>query len=142
MSVSGGETEVAGRGQNDAIDPGAVIAVSDFAMMHNTAVVSRHRGSAPFWAAHSKFGSILIEVNGRAQAVIYDKHSFIAQKECCTWECLTSYSPVGNARKSTAISLIDTNKGTPPRATPIKRFLKRYGEVSHAVPPDQYAQAA
>jgi hypothetical protein len=28
----------------------------------------------------------------------------------------------GNARKSIAISLIDTNKDTRPRATPIKRF--------------------
>src|SRR5258705_8530559 len=99
MSVSGGETEVAGRGQNDAIDPRAVIAVSDFAMMHNTAAVSRHRGSAPFWAAHSKFGSILIQVNGRAQALIYDKHSFIAQKECLTWDFLTSYPPVGEPRQ-------------------------------------------
>jgi len=38
------------------------------------------------------------------------------------WVSLTSYSAVGNARKSTRISLIDTNKETHPRATPIKRF--------------------
>jgi len=43
-------------------------------------------------------------------------------RECCKWESLTSYSPVGNARKSTGILLIDMNKDTRPRATPIKRF--------------------
>src|SRR5215471_7334081 len=31
-------------------------------------------------------------------------------KECFIWECLTSYLAVDNARKSTAISLIDMNK--------------------------------
>jgi hypothetical protein len=35
---------------------------------------------------------------------------------------LDEYLPVDNARKSTAISLIDTNKDTRRRATPIKRF--------------------
>jgi len=58
-----------------------------------------------------------------------------------TWVSLTSYSAVGNSRNSIRISLIDTNKKTHPRATD-KEVLKRYGEVSHAVPPDQYAQAA
>ena len=43
-------------------------------------------------------------------------------KERRTWGSLTNDLPVGNARKSTAISLIDTNKDTRPRATPIKRF--------------------
>ena len=36
---------------------------------------------------------------------------------------LDDLSAVGNARKSTRISLIDTNKEIRPRATPIKRFL-------------------
>jgi hypothetical protein len=54
---------------------------------------------------------------------------------------LTICSPVDNSRNSIRISLIDTNKKTHPRATD-KEVLKRYGEVSHAVPPDQYAQAA
>src|SRR5215831_1538748 len=44
------------------------------------------------------------------------------QRRSCRWVSLTSYLPVGNARKSTAISLIDTNKDTRPKATPIKRF--------------------
>jgi hypothetical protein len=35
---------------------------------------------------------------------------------------LDEYSAVGNARKSTGISLINTNKETRPRATPIKKF--------------------
>ena len=59
----------------------------------------------------------------------------------CTWVSLTICSPVDNSRNSIRISLIDTNKETHPRATD-KEVLKRYGEVSHAVPPDQYAQAA
>jgi len=59
----------------------------------------------------------------------------------CTWVSLTICSPVDNSRNSIRISLIDTNKKTHPRATD-KEVLKRYGEVSHAVPPDQYAQAA
>src|SRR5262245_14801645 len=44
------------------------------------------------------------------------------QKRSCRWVSLTSYSVVGNARKITGISLIDTNKETRPRVTPIKRF--------------------
>ena len=59
----------------------------------------------------------------------------------CTWVSLTICSPVDNSRNSIRFSLIDTNKKTHPRATD-KEVLKRYGEVSHAVPPDQYAQAA
>src|SRR6185437_2295091 len=59
----------------------------------------------------------------------------------CTWVSLTICSPVDNSRNSIRISLIDTNKKTHPRATD-KEVMKRYGEVSHAVSPDQYAQAA
>jgi hypothetical protein len=44
------------------------------------------------------------------------------QRRSCRWVSLTSYSAVGNARKSTRISLIDTNKEALLRATPIKRF--------------------
>src|SRR6476660_7721241 len=46
-----------------------------------------------------------------------------AQKEECTWVSLTSYSAVGNSRKSTRISLIDTSKEIHPKATPTKRYL-------------------
>ena len=60
----------------------------------------------------------------------------------CTWVSLTSYLAVGNARKSTAISLIDTNKGAPSEGYSDQEVLKRYSDVSHAVPPNQYAQAA
>ena len=63
-------------------------------------------------------------------------------KECCTWVSLTSYLPVGNARKSTAISLIDTNKEHPSEGYSDQEVLKRYSEVAHAVAPDHYAQAA
>src|SRR4051794_28738045 len=41
-------------------------------------------------------------------------------KRSCTWVSLKSYLAVGSARKSTGISLIDTNKGLHPRVTPIK----------------------
>ena len=60
----------------------------------------------------------------------------------CTWVSLTSYLAAGNARKSTAISLIDTNKGKPSEGYSDQEVLKRYSDVSHAVPPNQYAQAA
>src|SRR5262245_9000948 len=50
------------------------------------------------------------------------------QRECCTWVCLTSYSPVANSRENTRILLIATNKETRPRATPIKRFCSGMGK--------------
>ena len=53
------------------------------------------------------------------------------QRECCIWVCLTSYSAVANSTENIAISGYSDEE-----------VLKRYGEVSHEVPPDQYAQAA
>src|SRR5215472_1640605 len=64
------------------------------------------------------------------------------QRRSCRWVSLTSYLPVGNARKSTAISLIDYEQGHPSQGYSDQEVLERYGEVSHAVQPDQYAQAA
>ena len=64
-------------------------------------------------------------------------------KEECRWVSLTSYLAVGNARKSTRISLIDTNKEIRPRATLIKRFLSGMVRChTPGVPPDEFAQAA
>jgi hypothetical protein len=45
-----------------------------------------------------------------------------------------SYSPVGNARKNTGILLIDTNKETRPRATPINTVNTASRMESHSLP--------
>jgi hypothetical protein len=60
----------------------------------------------------------------------------------CRWVSLTICSAVDNSRKSTRISLNRYEQGDPSEGYSDKEVLKRYGEVSHAVPPDQFAQAA
>ena len=60
----------------------------------------------------------------------------------CTWVSLTSYSAVGNVQKEYKDFVDRYEQGDPSEGYSDQEVLKRYGEVSHAVPPDQYAQAA
>ena len=48
----------------------------------------------------------------------------------------------GQRQKEYGIWLIDRTRTSVRGLLPRSRVLKRYGELSHAVPPDQYAKAA
>ena len=58
------------------------------------------------------------------------------------WVCLTTCSVTNNSKKLSRILLIATKQGDPSEGYSDQEALKRYGEVAHAVPPDEYAQAA
>jgi hypothetical protein len=64
------------------------------------------------------------------------------QRECCTWVRSTSYSAVAKSKKEYQDFVNRYEQGDPSQGYSDQEVLKRYGEVSHAVPPDQYAQAA
>jgi hypothetical protein len=63
-------------------------------------------------------------------------------EESVVWEYLTSLLTGGQLQKEYRDFLNRYEKEDPSEGYSDQEVLKRYGEVSHAVPPDQYAQAA
>src|SRR5262249_48442223 len=63
-------------------------------------------------------------------------------KECCIWELLDELLAGGQRQKEYSDFVDRYEQGHPSQGYSDQEVLKRYGEVSHAVQPDQYAQAA
>ncbi len=66
----------------------------------------------------------------------------LCERRSCTWVSLTSCSAVGKRQKEYKDFLNRYEQGAPSEGYSDQEVLTRYGEVSHAVPRYQYAQAA